>query len=299
MQQGPDRGHEEHAEAPALLQAAHDASQAPCTPGNGTTASDDVLKPVADRRSYRFMRVGGPNGSRFLLVSDPDAVFAAVCTNMQAGYFDDPPDVPGFAHWLEHAVHLGSGRYPDDKDYKYFLAQHGGTSNASTGMVHTSYHCTVAAEALPGALDRLGRFFVDPLLGREAILREAENVHAEFSRNCNSDARKLLQLRRSAAGGLLGKFSTGNIATLRDRPAAAGADVPAALAAFWRRRYLAGALAGAVVAPQPLEQLAEWVAAAFGEVRLRPGDGGGGAGGGAQEAAPATAARRAAPPRRR
>ncbi|GIL80830.1 hypothetical protein Vretifemale_9906, partial [Volvox reticuliferus] len=243
-----------------------------CCLANQQESCFPLVKPEADRRAYEFLTVGGDaesRGVRFLLASDPEAVFAAACLNIQAGYFDDPPDVPGFAHWLEHAVHLGSSRYPDDKDYKYFLSQHGGTSNASTGMVHTSYHFTVSAPHLRGAMDRLARFFIDPLLHRDSILKEAENVHAEFSRNCNSDARKLLQLRRTAAGGLLGKFSTGSAATLLERPAAAGLDVPAALAAFWRERYLAGALCGCVVGPQPLSELRTIVMEAFAGVRLR------------------------------
>lgn len=48
-----------------------------------------VQKPVADRRAYEVILVGGgpeaDGGSqaRFLLVSDPEAVFPAVCVNMQ------------------------------------------------------------------------------------------------------------------------------------------------------------------------------------------------------------------------
>lgn len=48
------------------------------------------------------------------------------------GYFDDPPSIAGLAHFLEHAVHLGSDAFPGENDYKLFLAQHGGSSNAST-----------------------------------------------------------------------------------------------------------------------------------------------------------------------
>ncbi len=66
-------------------------------------------------------------------MQDAEAVFAAACANVNAGYFDDPPDLPGLAHFLEHAVHLGSAKYPDEKDYKFFLSRHGGASNASTG----------------------------------------------------------------------------------------------------------------------------------------------------------------------
>lgn len=84
-------------------------SYKPGTSDYRTSSTFYVVKPLADKRSYEFLEVGGDGkttGARFLLVSDPEAVFAAACLNMQAGYFDDPPDVPGFAHWLEHAVHL-------------------------------------------------------------------------------------------------------------------------------------------------------------------------------------------------
>lgn len=43
------------------------------------------------------------NGVRALVVQDPEAVFAACCVNVQCGYFDDPEDLPGLAHFLEHA----------------------------------------------------------------------------------------------------------------------------------------------------------------------------------------------------
>jgi len=136
-----------------------------------------------------------PNGVTALLVQDTEAVFAAACVNVQAGYFGDPPDLQGelqdaplrqrlalrcaalsslrhpsnvltmqiasccvllrpnacmrgahghsarlptagLAHFLEHAVHLGSAKFPDEKDYKLFLSQHGGSSNASTSKHH-------------------------------------------------------------------------------------------------------------------------------------------------------------------
>lgn len=59
----------------------------------------------------------------------------------------------GAAHFLEHMVHLGSQKFPDEKEYKGFLAQHGGTSNAST----SESHCGGSCQALPTWLDLLGR----------------------------------------------------------------------------------------------------------------------------------------------
>ncbi len=69
--------------------------------------SRPVRKALCDNRTYRVNRL--PNGVRLLLVSDPGITFAAVCANVRAGYFDDPDSVPGLAHFLEHAVHLGKG----------------------------------------------------------------------------------------------------------------------------------------------------------------------------------------------
>jgi hypothetical protein len=37
---------------------------------------------------------------------DQQAVFGAASVNVATGYMDDPADLPGLAHFLEHAVHL-------------------------------------------------------------------------------------------------------------------------------------------------------------------------------------------------
>lgn len=89
-----------------------------------------VQKPKCDRRSYQDAVLA--NGLRVLAIQDKDAVFAAACANVQAGYFDDDLQLPGAAHFLEHMVHLGSEAFPDEREYKAFLAAHAGSSNAST-----------------------------------------------------------------------------------------------------------------------------------------------------------------------
>lgn len=52
-------------------------------------------------------------------------------------------------------------------------------------MVHTQYHLRVSAPQLAGALRRMGAMLAAPLLREEALAREVEAVHAEFSRNTN------------------------------------------------------------------------------------------------------------------
>jgi len=140
-------------------------------------------------------------------------------------------------------------------------------------MVHTQYHLRVAAPHLPGALRRMGAMLASPLLSPESAQREVQNLHAEFSRNCNSDARKLLQLRRSLGRPPYSQFSTGSVATLRDAPAEAGVDVAAALRGLWGRRYLAPAMTVAVLGPQDPEMLEGLVREAFSSMAATRGCG--------------------------
>jgi insulysin len=281
------------------------ANDAPAAAAAAALPLQDVAKPLSDPRQYRALTL--PSGLRLMVVRDADAEFAAAACSVQVGYFDDDDDLPGMAHALEHAVHLGSERFPTaEGGYKFFLGQHGGASNASTGMVHTTYHFKVAAPALGGALDRLGAALGGPLLAAESILGEMDNVHAEYARNTNSDDRKLLQLRRTEGGGApYSKFSTGarrmpraarrwtmaraspasrspppsrppaeataagNIATLRDDNGA-GERLPGALRRLWEERYVAGATCAAVVGPQPLDELQALASAAFSALRASP-----------------------------
>jgi secreted Zn-dependent insulinase-like peptidase len=96
--------------------------------------------------------------------------------------------------------------------------------------------------------------------------REVENVHAEYSRNTNSDGRKLLQLRRSLCLPPYSNFSTGSINTLWEQPQQQGSDVAGMLRELWQQYYRAGSTCVAVVGPQEPQQLLQWVADAFADM---------------------------------
>jgi insulysin len=260
------------------------------TPAATTAAAappPSIRVPVAETvagRTFRYVQL--PNRVRAVVVQDREASFGAVAAVVQAGYLSDggaaapapasppasPPPAPlplhGLAHFLEHAVHLGSEPFPAEDAYKQHLAKHGGSSNASTSAATTRYHARcAAATGLKGAVERLGAALAQPLLRTESLAREVENVHAEYSRNRNSDSRRLLQLRRSSLGPPLSGFSTGSIETLREAPEKAGVDLPGAMRELWREAYVGPAVTAAVVGPQPVEELEAWVREAFAAVR--------------------------------
>lgn len=70
------------------------------------------------------------------------------------GSMNDPVELPGLAHFLEHMLFLGTEKYPEENDYSKYLAENGGSSNAYTARDHTNYYFDVSPSALKGALDR-------------------------------------------------------------------------------------------------------------------------------------------------
>lgn len=116
---------------------------------------------------------------------------------------------------------LGSAAYPQENEYKQYLAQHGGKSNASTSASHTTYQFDVLAEFGEKALDIFGNFFIGPLFTKSGTAREIHAVDSENSKNLVNDGRRRWQVLKSLADEEhhFSKFSTGNAITL---PASAG-----------------------------------------------------------------------------
>ncbi|MDF1729752.1 MAG: insulinase family protein, partial [Sulfitobacter sp.] len=150
------------------------------------------------------------------------------------------------------------------EDYKDYLAQNDGSSNAYTAEDETNYHFEVRNEAFEGALDRFSRFFIDPLMTDALSARELNAVDSEHSKNLENEFWRTRQVWRS----LLNPehphcgFSTGNSTTL------AGVR-NAELRAFYEAKYSANLMNLAVVSPYPADQVEKWIREKFTEVPNR------------------------------
>ncbi|KAL7452764.1 hypothetical protein ACHAWC_004489 [Mediolabrus comicus] len=273
---------------------------------NGT-AVDYLPPPVqgnADYRKYRALRL--QNGVTALLTQDSQSKHFAAAVTVDAGASSDPRALPGLAHFTEHMCFLGSKRYPEENEYKHFLAQHGGKSNASTSMSHTTYQFDVLAEFGEHALDIFSNFFVSPLFSRSGTGREVQAVDSENSKNLVSDGRRRLQVLKALADKdhHYSKFSTGNRITLpaalpddneknsdvknnntelgnnelRDLISKIDGDwdeqdmaefVRIALLAFHRHHYRPDNMTVVVVGPQSLDELEQFVVPRFGMIKDR------------------------------
>eukprot|EP01084_Bolivina_argentea_P304873 526609_1 len=215
-----------------------------------------------DPREYKIITLS--NDLECILVSDPDTEKAACAMCVRVGHFADPQALPGLAHFLEHMLFLGTKKYPNEAEYKQFLKDHGGSSNASTGMHDTCYQFDVASEYLEEAIDRFAQFFIDPLFTESATDRELNAVNSENSNNEQSDPHRLYQLDKSFALAThpFHKFGTGNIKTLKE-DVDASIDVRNELLKFHKTYYSSSIMKLAIVGKESIDSLQKMVMNTF------------------------------------
>lgn len=97
----------------------------------------EIVKRALDTRDYKAITLA--NGMRVLLISDPLSNRSAAALDVHVGYFSDPKNLPGLAHFCEHMSFLGTKKYPGEEEFSSFLSTNGGSSNAYTDSEDTVY----------------------------------------------------------------------------------------------------------------------------------------------------------------
>ena len=227
----------------------------------------EIERSPADTRSYRALTLA--NGLQALVVSDPSTDEAAAALDVNVGSANDPEGRPGMAHFLEHLLFLGTGKYPDPGEYDRFITGHGGFSNASTAFAHTTYFFEVDAAHLDGALDQFAQFFVSPRFDREHLAGERRIVHSEYVSRSRSDHLRSLAAWKQTLDPRhpLARFHVGTEETLRDRP---GGGIREEVVDFWEKTYSSHLMKLVVLGREPLDELERLVRIRFGPVARRP-----------------------------
>ncbi|GEN28175.1 peptidase M16 [Halovibrio variabilis] len=261
-----------HLPACALLGVIASSAMAPfALAANDDAVADavaDTVTPITspfDSRDYRVLTL--ENGLDVLLVSDPEADKAAASMNVRVGSAQDPDDLQGLAHFLEHMLFLGTEPYPEPDAYQRYISNNAGSHNAFTAQQDTNYFFDIEPSALPGALDRFSEFFISPLFNAEKLESERNIVHSEYmarirdeSRRENDVLNQLLNPENPTTG-----FAVGSRETLASPPEGE-ANLRERIIEFYHQHYGANVMNLAIVAPQPLDQLEELVAERFAEI---------------------------------
>jgi insulysin len=248
-----------------LLTATAEARQAAAPKDDVEEAIAEVITPRVsphDTRDYRVLTLD--NGLTALLVSDPDADRAAASMNVSVGSAQDPDDLAGLAHFVEHMLFLGTEPFPEADAYQSYIRRHGGNFNAFTAPQDTNYFFDIEPEAFPGALDRFSAFFLTPLFNADQLESERTIVHSEYMARIRDDGRRendVLNQVLNPDNPTTG-FAVGSRETLADPPEGEP-SLRERVIDFYERYYDANVMQLALIGPQPLDEQETLVAERF------------------------------------
>ncbi|XP_048256262.1 nardilysin-like [Haliotis rufescens] len=191
---------------------------------------------------------------------------AALCVG--AGSFCDPDDIPGFAHFLEHMVFMGSSVYPEENDFDDYLGKHGGDSNACTDCEMTTFYFEIQRKYFRKCLDKLAHFFISPLLKKDCVDREIEAVDSEFQMTTSSDNDRVNEMISKTAkkGHPMSRFMGGNAKSLKTDPEKNGLNIYGRLRDFYESMYCANYMTLVLQSMDSLDTLQEWAVDIFSDI---------------------------------
>ncbi|CAE7558925.1 Ide [Symbiodinium sp. CCMP2592] len=224
------------------------------------------MKSPLDIRNYRALTLG--NGMRVLLASDPDAVTASSALSVHVGFYSDPEDTPGLAHFCEHMLFLGTKEYPEENSFESFLVANSGSQNAFTSESSTTYFFEVSPSGLRESLQRFASFFREPLFTASATEREVNAISSEFAKNQENDGFRFQQLLKGTAskGHPERHFGCGNRKTLVE--SRGPEQLRESLQTFFEA-YDPAAMSLCIVGKEPLDVLQASTEAYFGSIPQR------------------------------
>ncbi|XP_076624911.1 insulin degrading metalloproteinase isoform X1 [Colletes latitarsis] len=233
---------------------------------------DNITKSPNDKEEYRGLLLA--NKMKVLIISNPTTDESAASLDVNIGYLNDPDDLPGLAHFCEHMLFLGTKAYPQENEYKMFLSQNGGLSNASTHMDHTTYYFHICPDKLKDALYRFAQFFIEPLFTETATELELNAIHLEHVKNATSDAWRIGQVEKSSAKSNhpFRKFGNGNKETLDVIPKAKGINTREKLLEFYEKYYSANIMSLCIYGKESLDELEKMTVEFFSQVKNKEVD---------------------------
>jgi zinc protease len=155
-------------------------------------ASATTIDPATVRREVLS------NGLTVLIRRTESAPVAAVVTYVKAGYFDEPDDVVGIAHVLEHMFFKGTERRGVGEIAKETKAS-GGYLNAHTIYDHTSYYAVLPSAGFARGLEIQADAYANSVIDAEELRKELEVIIQEAKRKADNPSALATEARHRDA----------------------------------------------------------------------------------------------------
>ena len=195
------------------------------------------------------------NGLTLVVCEQPSAEVVATEVIVRVGSADEPAELAGAAHLLEHICWVSGG----GGDPRTRIEDRGGSTNAGVLRDYTRYYATVPADDFPLALQALADMVLRPRLESPLVDRERRPIIEEVAARRDRARVRLNDLAFEQVFGESCSYARpieGNEATL-------AAIQPHQLAAFHRTWYLPNNMAVVVAGRVTFESALREVEKAF------------------------------------
>lgn len=174
--------------------------------------NNNVYSPISDPVDY--IEIILKNKLRIFMMDDKESNISSALMYVGVGSKDNPKDIPGLAHFLEHMLFMGSDTYPGSTYFQSQISKYGGFTNAFTADESTQYFFSTSDNFL-GLLEIFSRFFVRPLFDVNWVNKEVNAVDSEHKKNIGSDAWRIMNVAKNFyIDNVNNQFSTGSLETL-------------------------------------------------------------------------------------
>ncbi|KYN15625.1 Nardilysin [Trachymyrmex cornetzi] len=85
---------------------------------------------------------------------------------------------------------MGSEKYSEEKNFETFIKKRGGFVDVSTDSEQTTFYFAIQDKHLFSALDRFAQGFIKPLMTKDIITRERENIHEYELVHCDESEKE-------------------------------------------------------------------------------------------------------------
>lgn len=202
------------------------------------------------------------NGLEVVLVSDPQASKSSAAMSIGTGQFGDG-EIPGLAHFVEHLLFIGSGKFPEKGFFMGQVSKNGGSTNAYTASEETVFFFDVKTEAFERVLEVFSGFFTSPLFPESRVQDEVKAVNSEFEISIFRDGYRLQRLLGVLANPdhPFSDFHFGSIETLANVT-----KLHEKAKDFRDKHYVAGNMKLVLYGNHTLPHLKAWAGLLFAEV---------------------------------
>lgn len=158
------------------------------------------------------------NGFTVVYVENNKYTTASLAFLLNVGIFQDPAEIPGLAHFVEHMMFIESDNHQKNRPFEAYVSYRGGFSNAMTANNYTLYYFSINSKYLLEATEKFTHFFISPMnnITEKTVDIAINEIDAEFKSKKRAFGRRIIALVTDMMkdGVAVKKFGCGNVETL-------------------------------------------------------------------------------------